>query len=1160
MRIVALGVLAVGWLGIGVAAGEDMLTLSGALSPEVRMSVQQKGKAYDIRVEAENPYAKVTARLATDNGKAEMFSLGRLPSNTRVAVSEKGLFRLALEVSWFNADGSLRQREVFRAPAIGTQLPEDSRLWEAFDYPAYRERAADLARRIRIPVRQPMDGRLSVVVEAPDGRRVRNLVSGQEAKKGAQQIEWDGRDELGNMVAPGNYRYRTISHPGITAEYRMQFGNGGEKFFIPFGTNHGTMTALAANETLVFAAAPLTEGGWAIIALAPDGAFVRGYPTVNGAGIEEVFLAVDEKRLYVLNDGHVWGGSRNTAKITLTVFDIATGGIVSLKGRKSQFVTIREREFREYEPGEKHVFALAGATLFNGRLYASDRERECVIVLDPETGETVAEIPLEKPGPLVVDGGRLVAVSGNRVVTLNVADGKIAPLFDVPFVSRGICVGADGFYLTGDADSTVKLFKRDGQRVKSLGEPGGAYQGAWKPGRLVNPVGVTLAPDGALWVAEDRRNPKRLSKWDVATGRCVYDKIGCPSYGSPGAGFDPKRPTRWIGQRCLWEVDQETGQERIVSVLQKEEGHLHGKIEECLNYTFVHQDGRTFVLGTFKGTLISELMPDGSLKDLALVSCPHNLLYGLNWNYVPAFCDTVEKRFAKADRKKQYTDESCRYLGTLWVDANGDGDFDADEFQFLPVNTRLSGFGWGLKLEDLTIRVPYRNERGEEFVLTLQPNGYNACGAPAYSFERAMQKIAPLKEELPPGSKSLLETTLNDTRGNIVVNTDPFMFSVAPDGRVNWLYPNRWTNVHGSHKAPLPKVGEMQGILFGIGTVPLDREGDVMAFVGNHGRVFLLTTDGLYLDEMFQDCRVAEVVGPGLIGGEAFGGSFGYDSINKRYVLQVGTSGYRIYHLRGLDQTVRSAGTVKVTPEMLAAAARRNLADARAANSPKQADMPRLAAGTSPDFGALPVAATWSGANGDIRVRGTYDARNLYLRFDVADSSPWVNNGKDWTLLFKTGDSVDVQLGTDATAPVGRSGAAPGDIRLLIAPFNEKPLAVLYRYRLADKAGTNPVEFASPWRSEKVDDVRRLENVKVDVQVLGGGYRVDAVIPLAELGLGDIAGKSLRGDFGVVYGDRQGTINLARVYWSNQATGLVNDVPGETMLAPALWGTVLFKE
>ena len=41
-----------------------------------------------------------------------------------------------------------------------------------------------------------------------------------------------------------------------------------------------------------------------------------------------------------------------------------------------------------------------------------------------------------------------------------------------------------------------------------------------------------------------------------------------------------------------------------------------------------------------------------------------------------------------------------------------------------------------------------------------------------------------------------------------------------------------------------------------------------------------------------------------------------------------------------------------------------------------------------------------------------------------------------------------------------------------------------------------------------------------------------------------------------IYGDAEGTTNIFRNYWSNQATGLINDVPGEIMLSPNLWGEV----
>ena len=1166
--IAITGVLA-GLFGGDTFKQDDYLVLSGKVSPEVRLAVRQEGRTYRVRVEAANPYAKVTARLGVAADKPTVIPLDKLPAEQVIAAQEENPLRLALEVSWFNADGTLRQREVFRAPSVGNRLPEDDRQWQAFDYAEYRSHVADLGQRIRISVRQPLEGKLSVVIEAPDGRRVRNLVSGQEAAAGQRLIEWDGRDEVGNLVAPGTYRFRTASHPGIKPEFNMQFANGGETFFTPFGSNHGTMTAMAANSAHVFAAAPLTEGGWAIIALTPGGAFVRGFRQVGGAGIEEVFLAADEKKLYVLNDGGAWGGRGKAPALTLTVYDIATGDIAPFKGAKGQYAILRERALKEYKPGEKRLYALAGAACLGGKLYVSDRETGCVWVIDPETGKVVGEIPVAQAGALAADGDRLVAVSGDRLVSVDPASKALTPLFSLPFVPRGLCLArtgadacptADAFYITGAADCTVKVYDRSGKFVKTIGEPGGAYEGPWRPERLVNPAGVTLAPDGALWVAEDRRNPKRLSKWDRASGRCVYDKVGCPAYGSPGAGFDPERPERWLGQRCQWEVDQATGKARIVSVLQKEDGHLHGKIAECLNYRFVHQGGRTFVLGTYKGTLISELMPDGSLKDLALISCPHSLLYGMEWKYVPPFCDTVEKRFAKASREQKYGDDSCRYVGVLWVDKDGDGDFDADEFQFTPEGSKLSSFGWGVRLNDLTLRLPYRSEKGEEQILTLRPDGFNACGAPAYSFERALAEAAPLKDDLPQGSRTILGTTLDDTRGDTVVNTAPFMLSFAADGKLNWLFPNRWADVHGSHDAPLPKPGELQGVLFGLGTAPLDKQSDVMVFAGNHGRFFVITTDGIYLDEMFQDCRVAEVVGPGLIGGEAFGGSFDYDRKNRRYVLQAGCSGYRIYHVNGLDKVVRSEGEIKVTPEMLASAARRNQETARANVGAKQAVLARLPEKAKVNFGALPVAAEWESGNWKVRVRGAYDGQSLYLQYDVADPSPWVNNGKDWTQLFKTGDTVDLQLGTDGAAPAARKSAAPGDIRLSIAPFNGKPLAVLYRYRLKDKAGANPVEFASPWRSETVDDVRKLESVRVQVQVSEGGYRLEVAVPLAELGLDKASGQTLRGDFGVVYGDRQGTVNLSRVYWSNQATGLVNDVPGETMLAPDLWGTVKFGE
>lgn len=61
--------------------------------------------------------------------------------------------------------------------------------------------------------------------------------------------------------------------------------------------------------------------------------------------------------------------------------------------------------------------------------------------------------------------------------------------------------------------------------------------------------------------------------------------------------------------------------------------------------------------------------------------------------------------------------------------------------------------------------------------------------------------------------------------------------------------------------------------------------------------------------------------------------------------------------------------------------------------------------------------------------------------------------------------------------------------------------------------------------------------------------------PLATLGFNPQPGKNYKLDLGVIFSDATGTNRHLRMYWANKATGLVNDVPGEIMPAPNLWGS-----
>ena len=316
---------------------------------------------------------------------------------------------------------------------------------------------------------------------------------------------------------------------------------------------------------------------------------------------------------------------------------------------------------------------------------------------------------------------------------------------------------------------------------------------------------------------------------------------------------------------------------------------------------------------------------------------------------------------------------------------------------------------------------------------------------------------------------------------------------------------------------------------------------------------------------MFRDVRMGGPNDDQHVGGEPFGGSFNRSEKDGNYYLQTGGNGFRIYKLEGLDQIKRQQGSLTVEPATLLALAK-HAKDKQAEKAARKQTVAQkiatpLKIDGEPNDWPAPASITWDRQKKfPVTVNCGYDANYLYLFYDVRDDSPWLNHGKDWTTLFKTGDSVDLQIGTNPAAPVSRREPVPGDLRLIIAPFEEKNIAVLYRYKVGDGVKSkNPVTFTSPWRSVTVDSVEKLDDAKIAIKTSGNGYRVEAAIPLKTLGLNPAAGK-ITADFGVLYGDDEGSNIALRSYWSNQFTGLVNDVPGEIMLSPDAWGILQFGD
>ena len=490
---------------------------------------------------------------------------------------------------------------------------------------------------------------------------------------------------------------------------------------------------------------------------------------------------------------------------------------------------------------------MRGLALLNGRLYLADRFNNEIKEVDPETGAVLRSFKIDEPVALAAGDGALFAiVTKTHLVKVDVASGKTAMIADLQGAPTGLAAGPEGnFYVSDGASHVVRILNGKGRELSVIGKAGGIAPGIYDPLKLQNPEGLAVL-DGMVWVTENNRwQPKRFAAFDVKTGAMRHEFFGPTNYGSQGAGFDPEDETKWIGQGTLFQLDFEKKTAKPLAILGGETGRRH---------SFWRQDGRTFILTSGKATHIQELTQEGLLKPLAMFSSAHQYAYSQSWKPPEAFLEAFAKAYPDVKivvgkRGGIQRVQPSHGYGMLWVDKNGDGKMQTEEIEFATAAENLAGSGWSHDFQDLTLRVP-GTVGGKKVLVTLKPEGWWPGGAPKYpALNDAVKAALPI--DLPPGDRA--ETAV-DRFGNMVPNCNP-MRAFSPEGKIRWSYPNHWIGVHGSHNAPLPNPGELQGVLFFTGVVPLDDKSDVTFMNGNHGRAFVMTTDGLYVDEMFPDCR-----------------------------------------------------------------------------------------------------------------------------------------------------------------------------------------------------------------------------------------------------------------------------------------------------------------
>ncbi len=917
-----------------------------------------------------------------------------------------------------------------------------------------------------------------MTIQSSDGKRVRNLAPAF-AKDGKFVINWNGLDDRGETVTPGEYRLSGAVAPKFSAEFESSVYMPNPVPWVTPGrtggwlSDHVPPSAIEVIDDQIWIGAPFAEAGDTIMCLNSDGKKIWGVRWLNLAGAAKI-RAFDNK-LYIAAGGG-WIGK----KAVVTELDPKTKEFKSVLSIDLPAGVAPAKDWTQP--------VISGLAVNDKNIFLSFSGTDRIMVFGKD-GKPVKDIALPQAGALRMVNQELWAVSVAKIVTVNPEDGKVSR----EIIKAGLtaptdfAVKSDGKMIAvADAGtSQIKLFAPDGKLLKAIGSGKSRTGGKYDPSVIEKPAAVNFDRNGQIWEAEASVLPKRIAVWST-DGKLVREFLGPGRY-ECGSWLDPEDVNTYYA-----------------------EGMIFRRVNGQWQLANIYLDTRS---ATVKKLTDKVMMPERPVRKngkLFLLSDRHWSAHSI-WGGETAWPDLVLKpRFAiGADGGRTY----------FWNDLDRNGEMSPDEIKYL--EQKYSSLPWNCRFgEDLSAYFVLDNRD----LMKLEPEWRNSL--PVYNPDNAQ-----LIYELPAGSSAAAVAPLEDNN-KVLINRNPLSCIDSANGEIVWTYPNPLPS--NSHDSPLPNEGDILHTLNVEGVIDAAGFGKVFMLNGNKGVRYLFSTDGIYLGRLFGDQRQTpplsiETVTPGqdLSGyslmDEAFCGTFARGADGK-VRFAGGKNHHSVMIVEGLDQLQRHAETFSLSAEdaqtaTLLAGMRRQ----------KELDQ------------ALDPAAVVIKGKLYYRWRLWRDGNELKGEFTVNDPARMANSGDDWRMLFKSGGSVNVELGSHNSAQI-----RTGDVRLLFGMYQNKAICVAYRYKV--DTGAEVREFTSPIGKVTVDKVEILKSAKVEFDRKNDGYILKFSIPASDLPV--LASPTVYGDVGVIYSDTDGRINRYNLYRYSPVKGVTADVPSEIRLSP----------
>ena len=1043
----------------------------------------------------------------------------------------------------------------------------------------------------------PEAGYLTVVIDAPDGTRIRNLVADTYFASGAHTLYWDGYDEGRAMnykayrndaydlertpAVPGTYAVKALFHKGIEPVYAFSVYSPGEP---PWFTDdeHGGWLAdhqpptdvhynAETDELLVVAS--VNEAGHGYAYLDREGNKKRGGKRLSNSYFIADAVAFDDGPKADRKASFYMAAmkrKRNTAELYLNVE----------RDGKNQKTTIKLGRMLKSRPGLGREDLAGGIAVWNETVAVSIPAADSILFFAPHGRQlrSVGGQTVESPRGLFTDGNYLYVLSDARLLRYDVdwTSGRLANETEViasdledPRRVKRIAApnGGNEWYISDWGSShQVKVFDEQGTLRRAIGAPGGPQLGLYDETRMAEPLGFDVTPDGKLWVAEASPLPKRISRWDATgTDGDAFDRAwyGPPKYGG-GGSLDPADSTRfyyaaWEGT-LEFELDWEAGTSRPKRILHNREIRNPPvpqiKTKNVPPERPLYVDGRRYLTSPGASERLSTLDAQLWMIHADTLRQVANVTSAFKWPDVAS----NKRRFPNLYRQAQAADKNLKRVLLAWSDLNFDGRLSEDEVQvYAPGEHVYETFALG---DDLSIF-------GSTDTYLAAPT-FTADGVPVYDLTTYAKPMS--SPGYYQGPVLVAEDWLISAKG-------PFQGYSLTDNKVEWTYPAK--SARQGPAAPLAsRPGEIASITRTLRrTVRPGRgaAGEVWGLAGYHGEVYLLTADGYFLTTLLGDQRLyPRWQMPDVARGDTLprvspGAEHHWPTLNATpsgdVYLVAGKTHSSLLRLAGFEHVQRLDLSTVSVPERLASAPMLMVAPEEKAQQRKSLTVGLVSGGAHTTDGDLGdwQGASWIEIDAQLGITAALaaDSDSLYLALRTGRDGLLANSGTSGASYdFTTGGGIDVYLGRPDANP-DREEPAPGDRRLLITKAQGALRATLFE-QAADKQVSGAsrigkpletdVRYESPIGSVTMDHIADLTS-GVALGERQGNYEV--AILLSALGLSPSEGLSILGDVGVLLGD--GTSTRQRVYWNNQINRIVSDLPGEARLTPQHWGVWTFS-